>query len=72
MNWRGFKESGTITITDLRKAPGEYLMAVDRTGAEFVITRNGRTVAKLVPADTIIHADGSVEGALPLTLGGIK
>lgn len=41
-----FPKSGTITVTELRSQPGEYLSAVSRCGESFLITKSGRPVAK--------------------------
>jgi len=71
-----FPKSGTITVTELRSQPGEYLSAVSRCGESFLITKSGRPAAKLVPVGdkTIVERDGTIRGPLPLTfrqqLGG--
>ena len=66
-----FPKSGTITVTQLRKQPGEYLNAVSRSGEAFLITSSGKPVARLVPVDesSVILPDGSCRGPYPLTMG---
>lgn len=39
------------TMTDLREQPGEFIRAVDREGRSFTITKSGKPVARLVPAE---------------------
>lgn len=58
-----------ITMMQLRSQPGEVLRAVEHDGRTITITKQGKTIAKLVPAQdtTIIHPDGGVEGELPIT-----
>lgn len=65
----GLLRSTTITMAEFRKRPGEYILAVERARQTFVITKNGREVARLVPMDdgTIIESDGTVIGDMPLT-----
>lgn len=66
----------TITMTDFRKEPGEYIHDVQRHGRSFLITKAGKPAARLVPVDETIHIkrDGSFTGGTPLTyrrrLGG--
>jgi prevent-host-death family protein len=64
----------TITVSNLRAEPGEYLRAVDRNHQSFLITKSGKPVAKLVPVDdtTVIERDGTIRGELPLTMGAEK
>jgi prevent-host-death family protein len=59
----------TITMTEFREQPGEYLIDVRRNGDSFLLTKNGTPVAKLMPIDdvTVIRGDGSVVGERPLT-----
>lgn len=38
-------------MTELREQPGEYIRAVDRERRSFTITKAGRPVARLVPAE---------------------
>jgi len=60
-----------LSMMELRKAPGD---AVDRVehGMRIDIEKNGKIIAALVPADeaadnTVIHPDGTITGAIPLT-----
>jgi prevent-host-death family protein len=64
----------TITISELRAEPGEFLRAVQRGGQSFLITKNGVPVAKLGPVDdtTVIESDGRIRGELPLTISDKK
>lgn len=59
----------TITMTELRSEPGERLVDIRRDGASFLLTKNGKSVAKLVPVDdvTVIERDGRICGESPLT-----
>ena len=60
----------TITMTEFRAEPGEHVRAVHRHGSSFTITKSGRIVARLVPADdahTVVERDGTVHGPMPLT-----
>jgi prevent-host-death family protein len=60
----------TITMTELRSQPGEYLIDIRRDRKSFLITRAGKPAAKLGPVDddrTIIERDGTIRGELPLT-----
>ncbi len=65
----GLIKSKTISSTDFRRQPGEYLMAVSRAGQSFTIEKSGKPVARLVPLDstTTILPDGTIVGDLPLT-----
>lgn len=58
----------TLTLTEFRSEPGERVREVAREGASFLLTKSGRPVARLVPADdvTVIDAQGRVHGAAPL------
>lgn len=60
----------TITISEFRAEPGEYLRAVEQGGQSFVITKSGKPVAKLGPVDetTVIESNGRIRGELPLTM----
>lgn len=66
----------TITMMQLRKAPGEYAHQVSRHGESFLVTSQGRPVFRIVPVeeDTVVRADGTFTGPKPLTfhqkLGG--
>jgi len=66
----------TITMTQLRAAPGEYAHLVYKHGESFLVTSQGRPVFRMVPTEeaTIIRSDGSFVGPKPLTfrenLGG--
>jgi antitoxin (DNA-binding transcriptional repressor) of toxin-antitoxin stability system len=68
-DYRG--QSAKLTMMELRKALGD---AVDRVehGMKIDIEKNGKIIAALVPAegaadDTVIHPDGTITGAIPLT-----
>jgi prevent-host-death family protein len=60
----------TITATDLRSAPGERLTDIRRDGASFLITKSGKPIARLIPANDMItiDRDGKTRGEMPLTL----
>jgi prevent-host-death family protein len=66
-------QKATITMMELRKSPGDVIERVER-GMEVTITKNGRSVAVLVPTATVIKSNGTFIGAKPLTfklnLGG--
>jgi prevent-host-death family protein len=58
-------------MTELRQRPGETIDEVAH-GMTVHVEKNGKRVASLVPAgdtgtDCIIHPDGSITGAVPLT-----
>ena len=60
----------TITMMEFRSMPGD---AVDRAshGMTIQITKNGNVVALLMSpckSDGVIHSDGSMSGAIPITL----
>lgn len=61
----------TITMTQLRAAPGEYAFRVRMDGESFLVTYQGKPCFKMVPVDetTIILSDGKIKGPKPLTLG---
>lgn len=65
----------TITMSELRGEPGERLIDIRRNNASFLITKNGKPAAKLVPPTwdmvdgiTVIEHDGTFRGPEPLTL----
>lgn len=66
----------TITMMQLRKAPGEYAHQASKHGESFLVTSQGRPVFKIVPVEevTIVRSDGTFVGPKPLTfrqnLGG--
>jgi len=66
----------TITMTELRAEPGEFVRDTQRHGKAFLVTKAGKPVARLLPPeDTIvIKPDGTIQGEEPLTfrrnLGG--
>ena len=59
----------TITMTQLRSAPGEYAHRAYKHGESFIVTNQGRPVFKIVPIEdtTIIRSDGTFTGPKPLT-----
>lgn len=64
-------QQASVTMTELRAQPGEV---VDRVSAGMVvhIEKARKHVASMVPPDgkgedTVIHADGRISGAIPLT-----
>lgn len=62
----------TITMSQFRKQPGEYLLDVIRDRRSFLLTKAGKAVAKLVPVEddvTIIERDGTIRGETPLSAG---
>jgi prevent-host-death family protein len=68
-------QSATISMTELRKRPGEVIDRVSH-GMTIHVDKNGKRVASIVPSeslgeevDCVIHRDGSITGRLPLTLG---
>lgn len=61
-------QKATVTMMEFRQQPGEVLEFA-RYGGEVTITKNGRAVALLVPAPTVINKDGSYSGRKPLTMG---
>jgi len=48
-----------ITMTQFRQRPGEYLLDVIRDGAEYMLCKQGKDVARLLPASEDIVIDGS-------------
>jgi antitoxin (DNA-binding transcriptional repressor) of toxin-antitoxin stability system len=61
-------EEATVTIMELRSAPGDIFDRIFH-GMIVHVTKHGKRVASIVPVDTVIHSDGSWEGAKPLTMG---
>lgn len=60
----------TITMTQFRAEPGEYVRETQRHGRSFLITKSGKPVARLLPPSdsTVIERDGAIRGELPITL----
>lgn len=61
----------TISMMELRSAPGEVIDCVAR-GMKIDIEKNGKKVGTIIPTEndsdtTIIHSDGTITGAIPLT-----
>jgi prevent-host-death family protein len=68
-DYRG--KEATISMMELRSAPGDVMDRVAH-GMTIRVEKNGKHVATIVPADAdtdtvVIHPDGSIEGAIPLT-----
>ena len=63
----------TITMTQFREEPGEIIRAVWKHGRVFIITKDGKPVAKLVPIDETItiESDGTIYGD-PDVLRGVR
>jgi antitoxin (DNA-binding transcriptional repressor) of toxin-antitoxin stability system len=61
-------EEAEVTMTEFRSEPGELIDRV-RRGLTVHITKNGQRVATMKASDPIIHSDGHIEGAKPLTFG---
>jgi len=51
-------------------SPGERIRDVQRGGESFLLTKAGKPAARLVPVEdeTIIEADGTIRGPVPLTM----
>jgi len=58
-----------ITIMTFRKSPGEFIHEVSRHGKTFIITKQGKAVARLCPMDdmNVINSDGEIIGEKPVT-----
>jgi len=48
-----------ITMTQFRAQPGEYLLNVIRDGAEYMLCKQGKDVARLLPTSEDIVIDGA-------------
>jgi antitoxin (DNA-binding transcriptional repressor) of toxin-antitoxin stability system len=60
----------TITMTELRRSPGERITDVVRNGDVFHLTKQGKHVATLSPPEgTVIESGGTIRGERPLTMG---
>jgi hypothetical protein len=61
----------TITMMQLRAAPGEYAFRVRADRESFLVTYQGKPCFKMVPVDdaTVVHPDGKINGPKPLTMG---
>lgn len=59
-----------VTMMELRSNPGDLIDRVAH-GMTVDVEKNGKHVATLAPAeghgDTVVHSDGRVTGAIPLT-----
>lgn len=61
----------TITMMQLRAAPGEYAFRVRADGESFLVTYQGKPCFRMVPVgdETVIRPDGTIKGPKPLTMG---
>ena len=64
-------QTATVNMMELRAAPGDLIDRVTH-GMCVTVEKNGKAVAMIVPVvngreSTIINADGSVIGPIPLT-----
>lgn len=63
-------QKAKISMMELRAAPGEVIDRVAH-GMVIEVEKNGKVVAVLAGSnpkqDTIIHPDGTITGAIPLT-----
>jgi antitoxin (DNA-binding transcriptional repressor) of toxin-antitoxin stability system len=61
----------TITMMQLRAAPGEYAFRVRADGESFLVTYQGKPCFKMVPVEdsTVVRPDGTFKGSKPLTMG---
>jgi prevent-host-death family protein len=59
-----------LTMSEFRKEPGDHLSDVRRRRESFLLTKDGKPVARIVPVDeiTVIQSDGTILGEKPLTL----
>jgi len=57
----------TITMMQLRAAPGEYAFRVRADGESFLVTYQGKPCFKMVPVsdETVIRSDGTIKGTKP-------
>ena len=71
----------TVTLWEAKKNLSKLVREIERKGEGYVITRHGRSVARLVPHDVEISADPNWEAARErmkrlhakgLELGGLK
>ena len=67
-------QTATITMMELRAQPGEVMDRAEH-GAVIHVERSGKPVATIVPPGatgddrlTTIHPDGTITGAVPVTL----
>ncbi len=61
-------QTATVTMMQFRREPGDVLEFA-RYGGTVNITKNGKHIASLVPAPTVINSDGTWAGKKPLTFG---
>ena len=64
----------TITMSELRREPGEVIRAVQRGGESFRLTKGGHPAARLVPdrdpdEGIVIMCDGTVQGDASILAG---
>ncbi len=53
MNSQSLTTATTAPLTDVRRDLSEIIDDIERTGAEFVVTKHGRPVAAIVPHDEL-------------------
>ncbi len=53
MNSQSLTTATTAPLTDVRRDLSEIIDEIDRTGAEFVVTKHGRPVVAIVPHDEL-------------------
>ena len=59
-----------ITMMEFRAGPGEFIHQVAQHRQHFIITRNGKPMAQLIPVDagvTTITKTGEIIGEITLT-----